>query len=418
MRRLALGAILILLVTGLGAAWASVPSLTHCVPVAVDASCDDVHDSLQEALDHASAGETVLLGGTHVLTSAPSVPCGDGALCVRENQPGLRLLGVGPATIDVNGVARYGVIVEADDVEVAGLSVRGVSTCCGQGAAIAVRGDRALVRDNVLDGLGMGSGTQQYVGVLVQHCGPKAATDAVLLRNEAFGWNWGGFSIGGPVGCASGGRVVHNAVRDNRRHGIAVDRAPAVVVEGNEIVNTLSSADAGAGTAAGVGAAVAVYGLQASGAAVRGNVLAGNGQGVLLGSTTGVTLGQNVITGNGTGVLVRVESWLLDRQPVQSADWIAVEMRLNEIEGNAELGVADLASEAVGNMGAVVETSIDATCNWWGHATGPFAATNGTGRGDPVIGAVVIDPWLRHSLEHGGVGCPAGQEPAPAHAMR
>jgi hypothetical protein len=60
-----------------------------------------------------------------------------------------------------------------------------------------------------------------------------------------------------------------------------------------------------------------------------------------------------------------------------------LEAHFNKIVDNAQCGVLN-------DGGGMV----DATRNWWGHASGPWHPTNPLGRGNAVIGNVDFEPWL------------------------
>jgi hypothetical protein len=61
-----------------------------------------------------------------------------------------------------------------------------------------------------------------------------------------------------------------------------------------------------------------------------------------------------------------------------------LEAHFNNIVGNAECGVLNDGGETV-----------DATYNWWGHASGPWHSTNPLGMGNAIVGNVDFEPWLR-----------------------
>ena len=64
-----------------------------------------------------------------------------------------------------------------------------------------------------------------------------------------------------------------------------------------------------------------------------------------------------------------------------------VEIHLNNITPFTLDGLVVDAGSHVG--------SVNATCNWWGSATGPFnAISNPTGTGEPVVGDAIFDCWL------------------------
>ncbi|MBA7716521.1 hypothetical protein ES703_125594 [subsurface metagenome] len=70
----------------------------------------------------------------------------------------------------------------------------------------------------------------------------------------------------------------------------------------------------------------------------------------------------------------------------------------NDIYGNTNYGLNN-------SDGAAYERTVDATNNWWGHASGPSGedgrvnkAGEVVGKGDAVSDNVEWDPWLRRSV--------------------
>lgn len=105
------------------------------------------------------------------------------------------------------------------------------------------------------------------------------------------------------------------------------------------------------------------------GTGVEGNSISGAQSGIrvsgasALGAITG-----NDITGNNTGVLVENTAVAIINQ--------------NNISGNTIAGVNNTTGAA-----------IDATCNWWGDASGPQHASNPGGLGDVVSDDAMFSPW-------------------------
>lgn len=111
-----------------------------------------------------------------------------------------------------------------------------------------------------------------------------------------------------------------------------------------------------------------------SGTVVRGNTIrySGNQPGIDLMYVTGpLTITGNDIYSNPTGIGVGPEV-------------TGAEAHFNNIYNNTNFGadVWDWTGTA----------SLDATCNWWGHASGPSGA--GSGSGDAVSTNVNYTPWL------------------------
>src|SRR5581483_5632423 len=95
-------------------------------------------------------------------------------------------------------------------------------------------------------------------------------------------------------------------------------------------------------------------------------------------SVDGMTLTHNTITGNQFGLR-------LGEPTKNNVGPTTVHINRNNISGN------------VSGAGAtnVSQTSADATCNWWGAATGPSGA--GSGTGDSVSSGYSFVPWLTSS---------------------
>lgn len=75
------------------------------------------------------------------------------------------------------------------------------------------------------------------------------------------------------------------------------------------------------------------------------------------------------------------------------------EIHFNNIVGNEDYGVK---SGVWGSdTGEVLAEEVDATNNWWGHASGPAHDSNLDGTGDSVSDNVDFDPWLRAPIRIG-----------------
>lgn len=90
----------------------------------------------------------------------------------------------------------------------------------------------------------------------------------------------------------------------------------------------------------------------------------------------------------------RIEDNNLGVEVKTAADETAI--RRNDIAGNSRLGVLNADDD-----------TLDATDNWWGHASGPGGpdgrrnpAGKEVGKGDAVEGDVAFDPWLRRSIDN------------------
>lgn len=102
-----------------------------------------------------------------------------------------------------------------------------------------------------------------------------------------------------------------------------------------------------------------------------------------------VTLEGNQIRDNAIGVFV-------DDSFGEVEDIAGISVTWNDIEGN-DTGVVN----------AEANDTLDATENWWGHASGPGGsggrtnpAGNEVGQGDAIEGDVAFDDWLRRPIDH------------------
>jgi len=244
----------------------------------------------------------------------------------------------------------------------------------------------------------------------------NAAADGTIIGGSALDANDIDLTIGGTpqdlgilVQPAGEAVISYNIIRGSAQDvGIAALGAPALqpiqILE-----NTLTasgSADLGDGTAAGIwlcdsgdfawapgfiGSSYAILrnntisgfaknvdmasifgnNIQASigGTGAEGNNISGAQCGIRInGANAFGTITGNDIVGNDTGVLVENIAGAL--------------VNLNNISGNNLYGVNNTAGAA-----------IDATCNWWGDASGPQHASNPGGLGNEVSDDAMFSPW-------------------------
>lgn len=191
--------------------------------------------------------------------------------------------------------------------------------------------------------------------------------------------------------------------------GIHVVNATNVMVKGN----TVNSSAADIGISISNWSAPIVENIT-----IDGNTVIGAGNGIRIsGQTadkevTNVTILNNILKSGNRGI---------NAQTVTLSD---VLIKGNEIHNNLQQGVRFSNSAAlsgfvlvndnsiVGNIGYGVinqQTAfvVDATNNWWGHASGPYHATkNPGGQGDEVSDNVLFDPWYVPPVVPGPVVVP------------
>jgi len=147
--------------------------------------------------------------------------------------------------------------------------------------------------------------------------------------------------------------IADNIIKDTYRKGIQVANSSNVVIENNYITNTNTSQRPDEG-------AISIYP-----------------------TATNIQIVNNTLVGNYQGFTVR------DKPGVVAPD---VHVNFNNIYGNEGFGVGNFA------QGGGI---LDATNNWWGHASGPSGEHGRTnpagkvvGKGDAVSNNVEWDPWL------------------------
>jgi len=134
---------------------------------------------------------------------------------------------------------------------------------------------------------------------------------------------------------------------------------------------------------------IIVHSVRAGGALyVVGNTIAGNHYGLHVSTIENATV---VVVGN----------WIEDNNRGITIGGVAdstARINFNNIFDNTEWGVL-----YNGNP-----TMMDATHNWWGHASGPFHDThNQSGMGDEVSDNVDFTPWLGAAITDQDTGCTA-----------
>jgi hypothetical protein len=233
-----------------------------------------------------------------------------------------------------------------------------------------VKPDAVLdVQDVALDGNGFliwqalrvtGSGSMTDVSVTdirYQESGPNyAGTGVAAFGDGPFNITDSTYSEIGRVGVLyfdtgpsgsvySGNQYTGKGVGDWLDYGVEVGAGAVVTIEDSTFSDNLGVASVDDSTSAGI--LVTTFFGAGSVATIRGNTITDSTTGIAVGfdlaDTSTVTAHLNNITGNGTGVATTVQQ-------------------------------------------------VDATCNWWGDASGPGG--DGPGTGDGVSGNVVFEPWL------------------------
>lgn len=302
-------------------------------------------------------------------------------------------------------------VTGADTIEVniSGLAIRGNEEGpSGRYAAIFARNANGSIQDNDVDKIFFGG--RVSLGVMVYgdseldilnnelrghvragiaangDFGESPAPDVSIRENDVTGPGWpdSGWAANGiQIGWGATGEMIGNTVRDHGYVGaypgalLAMGASNVLIADNNAYNNTDGIQIAGD----------LWFGsnLGASNIVVTDNVVENNINGLSVGpGSENITASGNVILENEVGV----ELW---------GGFDAGELSLNQntISGN-EVGVLNGYGE-----------TLDATNNYWGHASGPGGEDGRTnpagrqvGKGDAIVGDVDFSDWLRQSIHH------------------
>ena len=283
-----------------------------------------------------------------------------------------------------------------DDVDASGNTQRGI-----------------VFWDAVIDGLTISDSTinsNTLVGLAINDSA-SPATNVNVIGNTANNNGDSGFGIVN-LGGSGTNRVADNDLTSNGRFGIEIKNSAgngatsgpgSVVVEDNSVVNS-SGADARdkAGISVYRRGPTAGSPDQPTGIAVVDNTVsgytqpaAGDGFGILIEGTGHLVTG-NTVTTNDVGI------------QVQGGNTPDVNGTPGFDRGSAAAGEAEVHNNSISGNGIGLRVvggtaSADATCNWWGHFSGPAPG----GSGDSAIGTTDVSPWLLTSNLSGTCGVPA-----------
>ncbi|MFA0749579.1 NosD domain-containing protein [Fervidibacter sp.] len=349
-------------------AWA----VTHYVRIS-GSPCGVNHLSIQQAINHATDGDEILVGSG---IYSERITVNKNGLIIRSRLGPYRTIIRPPELVPA------GVYITGNDNVFEGFTVEDRTLNGGRHPhahrLIFVQGDGNYIGGavgNILRGRGVTSYAD--VGILVRGggVGNGIAEGNEIGGNEVFNVVNGILSVSvAPNNAASGTKIFSNYVHDCNQ-GIYIDRSLNCSVSGNIVVNN------------GLGVAVrsreTTQGLSSAGTVLTGNIVSNNTVGALFVACNGVTVGSDVdggiigdpndFTANDIGILVTDEGANIGIPVINR----------NNIEGNG-VGLQNNSSHP---------DPLNAKYNWWNDLGGPGADLDEDGVfGDPVVGNVIWYP--------------------------
>lgn len=169
--------------------------------------------------------------------------------------------------------------------------------------------------------------------------------------------------------------------------------------------------------------------------------------GILSNNTYGITAGNSSYNGNATpafasifdvngvsiqnstvaGIFVQDSSISLTLDPPFESPMVTLNAKNCKINGNptgillkgghsnATAHDNDLSGNTSFAINNISPNVVNATCNWYGHWTGPYAATNTVGQGKRVSDNVTYDPWLINGTDNSPAV--SGFQPVPGSCV-
>ena len=329
--------------------------------------CKVNHTTIQDAINHAQSGDTILVGqGVY----NERITVNKDGLTIRSrygpNRTFIRAPEPVPAAVLITGNGNRFTGFRVEDTSLNG-------THPHAHRLIFVQGDGNTVSNNIL----RGRGVTRYadVGILVRGggVGDGVASGNRIEGNDVSNIVNGILSVSvTSKNAAEATDVIRNTV-SYCNQGIYIDRSPSCFVGENTVISN--------GLGIGVRSRETTQNLSSAGTWLYGNLVVGNAVGALFVACDLVFVGDeftpNDFADNDVGILVTDEG---DNTGAPTINY-------NNIEGNG-VGLQNDSSQQV-----------NAEYNWWGDPGGPGADEDEDGvYGDTVEGDVNYDNWSRERL--------------------
>jgi hypothetical protein len=285
------------------------------------------------------------------------------------NAVGGRISG-GPGESTVNGVNLVAAIpvinIRAADVTVDGFTVKdNVTLSAAIGIQVSQPGNNALITNNFVD------------SVTTPDTGPQGAAQAVYLVN-------------GPDNVTISDNDLRNVTSPRSAKGVHIGDAASTNPSVNTSIlrNVISNVTSTARGAYGVSLNNGNGTTANSGLQVRDNAITSlNGAGWVHAIGLEANTPGAVVNGNSVNGLTS-----------PSTDAVAVWFEADPSFSSAQVNQNNLAvtpaAYGIAVHPALSGPALNGTCNWWGSATGPTAASNPGGTGSKVTPGVNYQPWL------------------------
>ena len=266
------------------------------------------------------------------------------------------------------------------------------------GVAIALHGDHMATTTLAIDANHFANASGSAISVLVW-------SNATITNNTVQSETGGNdpIGVGGCDGCTISGNVVADSGGFESITLIGSDGASTnSTIENNSVTNPTRSDNYG------------IYIGLATGTTIHHNTITGAREAGIA-SDPGATITDNTITSvggaNTTGLYLRGAStgWTVTGNAISGA---GVGIDIDPSAGSADTHVNR--NSITGNSAGLTNRAsvlAEATCNWWGSATGPGG--QGPGSGNSVSANVSFTPWLLGS-DLAGATCGVAPTPTPA----
>jgi len=361
-----------------------------------------VYCNIQDAIDDASAGDTIIVGpGTYVeYTGTPSAGCAVDIPWYAEGTGGLTIQSSdGPENTIIDcGGAGWGVQIVSNDITFDGFTVKNAYSVINQVSGKGHTLSNLIITDFVNYGLGIAHGVDCQFSDITIHTNDVSKSAERTVK----GIDFIGYGSGGNNNCQFEDITIYdiettgtygtsfgiywstsstfpdwdNTFTDVTIHDLSAENwmACGIYIKGRApgttpyaIENTLFSGGS-------------IYNIGSDAAYTRGFYVDGG--------CKGLSISGYDISGGDKGIYFSHHG----QEACKNVDIL-----YNNIAGNTEYGVQDYNGD----------NDVDAENNWWGHASGPSGPDGRTtkkgkeiGKGDAVSANVDWDPWLPQPVGH------------------